>query len=223
MYSTGLLYIEHQAMPLANAISPPFSYPLHIRCWHIRAYSWYTQGGSAGHLTHLSRITCSPTVTNDTNKGQCACIVLSQVDIGNTTCGLMCFVLARTLMSDQLDCTCSPAILAQIHVIAQNGWKHHLAPASAGILITYGAGSVLLAMLAAQLGYLSGGMKAVRGMWRRGRNGGAGGSVANGIMVVDSAAGFGPHGSGRTGKGGVPLGEGRVRSVEQVEASLQMV
>lgn len=52
-----------------------------------------------------------------------------RVDIGQTTCGLFCFVMARALMADEMECTCNATKLLAVHRIAAQAWRRRLAPA----------------------------------------------------------------------------------------------
>jgi hypothetical protein len=51
------------------------------------------------------------------------------VDIGKTSCGLFCFVMARAFMSDSMDCTCSAPIMRDVHVLASEVYHTHMQPA----------------------------------------------------------------------------------------------
>jgi hypothetical protein len=52
-----------------------------------------------------------------------------RVDIGQTTCGLFCFVMARALMADEMECQCNATKLLAVHRIAAQAWRRRLAPA----------------------------------------------------------------------------------------------
>lgn len=51
------------------------------------------------------------------------------VDIGKTSCGLFCFVMARAFMSDSMNCTCNAPIMRNVHVLASDVYHTHMQPA----------------------------------------------------------------------------------------------
>jgi hypothetical protein len=67
-----------------------------------------------------------------------------RVDIGQTTCGLFCFVMARALMADQMECTCNATKLLAVHRIAGEAWRRRLAPAVVSSLVAVAGAALLL-------------------------------------------------------------------------------
>jgi len=51
------------------------------------------------------------------------------VDIGKTSCGLFCFVMARAFMSESMECTCNAPIMRDVHVLAEKVYHTYMQPA----------------------------------------------------------------------------------------------
>lgn len=102
------------------------------------------------------------------------------VNIGQTTCGLFCFVLARAMMSETMDCTCNAPIMRDVNVLATDVYHKHMQPALICVLVAL---LCTLGLLMASVGGFSAAKAAARG-----RAPGSPGSSGSGISDEADAA-----------------------------------
>ena len=107
------------------------------------------------------------------------------VDIGKSSCSLFCFVFARAMMSDSMDCYCDVPIMAKIHDAAKAALKRQLLPAAACSAAALGLALGLLMCGAAQFGAAD----AARRAARRAAAAAAAAAGAGGKGEIDYAAG----------------------------------
>jgi len=102
------------------------------------------------------------------------------VDIGKTTCGLFCFVMARALMADRLECTCDATRLVAVHRIAGEAWRRRLAPAAVSALVAVAGVALLLLDAGARWGASGAERRMLGGSHGEGGGGGGAGAFRRG-------------------------------------------
>jgi hypothetical protein len=75
-----------------------------------------------------------------------------EVDIGKTSCGLFCFVLARAMMSESMECSCNADIMRQVSVQANKVHAQAMMPA---LICALAALLCTLGLLCAAVGQFS--------------------------------------------------------------------
>lgn len=106
-----------------------------------------------------------------------------RVDIGQTTCGLFCFVMARALMADSMECQCNATKLVAVHRIASEAWRRRLAPAVVSSLVAVAGAALLLLDAGARWGA----SRSERRVLGESGSGGGGASIGRGKLLPKSS------------------------------------